>query len=303
MVLLGHLHTHEFAAGGTTDQVGNPVGPLPLSPGGSSGGSARRARGPDDARRDGDRHGRVAAHSLGDLRHLGVKPTRGTRPDPRDRPARPHLRPRRADGARRRRLRAAARGDGRHESRGATRGRCGASRVSPRLGLVELDPDVAEASTRRRRLPRLASSSSTYRPRTSQLDLGLTFLDLVPSRCSSTTAASTTGASCYRPSLRGFLEYGEAARMTAEDYVSRAGAARRRRPPAGSTGSPSSASTRSLEPTLPIVAHPRGHGYDEAFTDFAEISLTHYWNWAGLPVATLPSGVGAPQRPADRASR
>jgi len=24
MVLLGHLHTHEFAAGGTTDQVGNP---------------------------------------------------------------------------------------------------------------------------------------------------------------------------------------------------------------------------------------------------------------------------------------
>ena len=24
MVLLGHTHTHEFAAGGTTDQVGNP---------------------------------------------------------------------------------------------------------------------------------------------------------------------------------------------------------------------------------------------------------------------------------------
>ena len=24
MVLLGHLHTHEFACGGTTDQVGNP---------------------------------------------------------------------------------------------------------------------------------------------------------------------------------------------------------------------------------------------------------------------------------------
>ena len=26
MVLLGHLHTHEFAAGGTTDQVGSPWG-------------------------------------------------------------------------------------------------------------------------------------------------------------------------------------------------------------------------------------------------------------------------------------
>ena len=39
MVLLGHLHTHEFAAGGTTDQVGSPWD-LQRSAGGSSGGSA-----------------------------------------------------------------------------------------------------------------------------------------------------------------------------------------------------------------------------------------------------------------------
>jgi aspartyl-tRNA(Asn)/glutamyl-tRNA(Gln) amidotransferase subunit A len=39
MVLLGHTHTHEFAAGGTTDQVGNPFA-LNLVAGGSSGGSA-----------------------------------------------------------------------------------------------------------------------------------------------------------------------------------------------------------------------------------------------------------------------
>ncbi len=39
MVLLGHTHTHEFAAGGTTDQVGNPWA-LQLIAGGSSGGSA-----------------------------------------------------------------------------------------------------------------------------------------------------------------------------------------------------------------------------------------------------------------------
>ena len=38
MVLVGHTHTHEFAAGGTTDQVGNPWD-LARSPGGSSGGS------------------------------------------------------------------------------------------------------------------------------------------------------------------------------------------------------------------------------------------------------------------------
>ena len=39
MVLAGHTHTHEFAAGGTTDQVGNPWA-LDRTPGGSSGGSA-----------------------------------------------------------------------------------------------------------------------------------------------------------------------------------------------------------------------------------------------------------------------
>jgi aspartyl-tRNA(Asn)/glutamyl-tRNA(Gln) amidotransferase subunit A len=39
MVLLGHVHTHEFMAGGTTDQVGNPWD-LGRTAGGSSGGSA-----------------------------------------------------------------------------------------------------------------------------------------------------------------------------------------------------------------------------------------------------------------------
>jgi aspartyl-tRNA(Asn)/glutamyl-tRNA(Gln) amidotransferase subunit A len=48
-----------------------------------------------------------------------------------------------------------------------------------------------------------------------------------------------------------------------------------------------------VEPTVPIVARERGHGYDMPFTDVAEISLTHYWNWTGFPVVALPSGVGA----------
>src|SRR4051794_4760412 len=38
MVLVGHTHTHEFAFGGTTDQVGNPWD-LARSAGGSSGGA------------------------------------------------------------------------------------------------------------------------------------------------------------------------------------------------------------------------------------------------------------------------
>src|SRR5699024_4826535 len=39
MVLIGHTHTHEFAAGGSTDQVGNPWA-LAKSAGGSRDGSA-----------------------------------------------------------------------------------------------------------------------------------------------------------------------------------------------------------------------------------------------------------------------
>src|SRR4051812_49740067 len=45
MVLVGHAHTHEFAFGGTTDQVGNPWD-LARSAGGAGGGSAPAARPP-----------------------------------------------------------------------------------------------------------------------------------------------------------------------------------------------------------------------------------------------------------------
>ena len=48
-----------------------------------------------------------------------------------------------------------------------------------------------------------------------------------------------------------------------------------------------------IEPTIPVVAPPRGDGYDHWGTDYALISLTHLWDWTGFPVAALPSGVGA----------
>jgi len=95
----------------------------------------------------------------------------------------------------------------------------------------------------------------------------------------------------YRPSIRGFLEYGESRAMSAEEYV----AAQTRRTELTDAWLDWLAEHRIdtiVEPTVPIVARPRGHGYDEAFTDVAEISLTHYWNWTGFPVAALPSGVG-----------
>lgn len=51
-----------------------------------------------------------------------------------------------------------------------------------------------------------------------------------------------------------------------------------------------------VEPTLPIVAPVRGSGYDEPFGDLDDLSLTHYWDWTGFPVVTLPSGVGQRSR-------
>ena len=48
-----------------------------------------------------------------------------------------------------------------------------------------------------------------------------------------------------------------------------------------------------LEPTIPVVAPPRGDGYDHWGTDYALISLTHLWDWTGFPVAALPAGVAS----------
>jgi Asp-tRNA(Asn)/Glu-tRNA(Gln) amidotransferase A subunit family amidase len=47
-----------------------------------------------------------------------------------------------------------------------------------------------------------------------------------------------------------------------------------------------------LEPTLPKVTPLRGHGYDNARSDAALVSLTYLWNWTGFPVASFSSGLG-----------
>jgi aspartyl-tRNA(Asn)/glutamyl-tRNA(Gln) amidotransferase subunit A len=44
---------------------------------------------------------------------------------------------------------------------------------------------------------------------------------------------------------------------------------------------------------VPVVAWKRGEGYDRAGSDYELISLTHYWNWTGFPVAALPAAVGS----------
>jgi Asp-tRNA(Asn)/Glu-tRNA(Gln) amidotransferase A subunit family amidase len=187
MVLLGHLHTHEFACGGTTDQVGNPWA-LERSAGGSSGGSgAALASRQVPAATGTDTAGslRIPSSECGTST---IKPTRGLvslrgivplaptfdHPGPMARTVR-DCEP----------LLAAFAGADPPEERRPLRRYA----VSPRI--AELDPDVADGLERRsersraiassRRLPRHGStcspsSSTSYSP-----------------RCSCTTAASTTG--------------------------------------------------------------------------------------------------------------
>lgn len=283
MVLLGHVHTHEFAAGGTTDQVGNPWA-LDRSAGGSSGGSAAAlATRTTPAATGTDTAGslRIPSAFCGTST---IKPTRGLVPIRGIVPLGPTL-DHAGPMAREVRdleplLAALAAVEPPAERRPLRR-----VALSPRI--EELDPDVADGFDRAlAHLELVGVPSPDF-----ALDLGPMLLDVLTSGMLVYHRRFDDRRDLYRPSIRGFLEYGERRAMTAEDYA----AAQLRRDDDTARWLDWFAEHRVdalVEPTVPIVARPRGAGYDEPFTDVAEIALTHYWNWTGFPVVALPSGVG-----------
>jgi aspartyl-tRNA(Asn)/glutamyl-tRNA(Gln) amidotransferase subunit A len=285
MVLLGHLHTHEFAAGGTTDQVGNPWA-LDRSAGGSSGGSAAALASRTVPAATG-------TDTLGSLRIPSalcgtstIKPTRGLVPLRGVVPLSPtldHAGPmaRSVDDCEP--LLAALAGVVPPASRRPVR----RVAVSPRI--VELDPDVAEGFDAA--LAALDAERVAPEPPRVDLEARPDCLDLCLLEMLVYHRRFDDRRDLYRPSIRAQLELAERRAVTGEEYVS----AQARR--AEMTGAwvdwlAEHRLDAVVEPTVPIVARPRGHGYDEPFTDFAEISLTHHWDWLGFPVVTLPSGVG-----------
>jgi Asp-tRNA(Asn)/Glu-tRNA(Gln) amidotransferase A subunit family amidase len=159
--------------------------------------------------------------------------------------------------------------------------------VSPRI--VELDPDVAEGFDAA--LAALDAERVAPEPPRVDLEARPDCLDLCLLEMLVYHRRFDDRRDLYRPSIRAQLELAERRAVTGEEYVS----AQARR--AEMTGAwvdwlAEHRLDAVVEPTVPIVARPRGHGYDEPFTDFAEISLTHHWDWLGFPVVTLPSGVG-----------
>jgi len=95
----------------------------------------------------------------------------------------------------------------------------------------------------------------------------------------------------YRPSLREWVEEGERRAVSGEAYVA-AQARRRELTGIWAAWMREHRLTALVEPTIPVVAPLRGDGYEHAGTDYALISLTHFWDWTGFPVAALPAGVG-----------
>jgi Asp-tRNA(Asn)/Glu-tRNA(Gln) amidotransferase A subunit family amidase len=160
--------------------------------------------------------------------------------------------------------------------------------ISPRIG--DLDPDVADGFERA--LAAIDAERVSAAPPQARLDLGLEFVDLVCTEMLPYHRRFAERRDEYRPSIRGFLEHGEQRAMTGEEYV--AAMARRTEETAAWVDWMAEHRIDAIvEPTVPIVARLRGHGYDAPFTDFDEISLTHYWDWVGFPVVALPSGVGS----------
>jgi len=286
MVLLGHVHTHEFACGGTTDQVGSPWA-RDRSAGGSSGGSAAAlaaytvpvATGTDTA-------GSLRIPSA-ECGTSTIKPTRGLlsmrgivplaptfdHPGPMTRTVR-DCEP----------LFAAWTGGGPPQERRPLRRYA----LSPRI--AALDPDVGDGLERA--LAALPGERIEPAHPQARLDTLGDFFDMVLAEMLAWHRRFEDRWSDYRYSNRARLEHAVERAMTADEYI--AGQTRRTADAEGWCDWFAEHQVDALlEPTIPIVAPVRGHGYDDPWGDVDDLSLTYYWDWTGLPVVSLQSGVGS----------
>jgi aspartyl-tRNA(Asn)/glutamyl-tRNA(Gln) amidotransferase subunit A len=293
MILLGHLHTHEFTVGGTTDQVGNPWA-LDRTAGGSSGGSAAAlAAGMTPAATGTDTAGslRIPSAMCGTST---IKPTSGTTSFRGALPLAPsfdHAGPMaRTIGdctvllAPITRLRGAPSEDGLRGKRLA---------LSPRLSLVELDADVAAGLDSALAACRSLGAELVDVPApAAELDVGGPYLSILFAELAAWHRRLADRRDLYRPALREWVEEGERQGTSAIDYWA-AQIQRREDTDAWLDWFSDHSVDAVIEATVPVVAWERGDGYDHWGTDAELISLTSYWNWTGFPAASLPAGVGS----------
>jgi aspartyl-tRNA(Asn)/glutamyl-tRNA(Gln) amidotransferase subunit A len=313
-ILLGHLHTHELAAGGTTDQVGNPWA-LERSAGGSSGGSgAALAARMVPAAPGTDTAGslRIPSACCGTST---IKPTRGL-VSMRDvvplAVSLDHAGPMARsladcavlltamvgpDAGRVSSSLAAASSPDRLVPRGGRHPFQGTRiAISPRLSLVTLDADVADGFETAVALCRDLGATLVERPPPAVARKGDEhfgdFLDVLRAELLSYHRRFDGLREEYRPSIREWVEQSEQRALSAADYVA-AQTRRRESTAAWAEWLSDEGIDAIVEPTIPVVAPLRGDGYEHAGTDFDLISLTHHWNWTGFPAVALPAGVGS----------
>lgn len=306
-VYMGHTHTHEFAAGGTTDQVGNPWN-LAHSPGGSSGGSgAAVAAGMVPLTVGTDTAGslRIPAALVGVSSFkatFGRVPTDGVIPlsttldhagpiartiddcavaievlsaaprarDPFGVGARPRIAA--PQPAQLRGVRVA---------------------VTDRPDLVDVEPDVRDGLEQA--VATLWELGATVVTIPAAEDLSKADYDTIfLAEARSYHAQYADRAHEYRPSVREFLAH-DLPPMTVDVYL----AAQQRR--AAVTAGWQRWFTENriaalVEPTAASTAPLRGHGYDAGRPMGGTDPLTAFtatWNVTGFPVAALPTGIGS----------
>ncbi|HEY1566910.1 MAG TPA: amidase [Solirubrobacteraceae bacterium] len=307
MVALGHTHTHEFAAGGTTDQVGNPWA-LDRVAGGSSGGSAAAlAAGMTPAALGSDTCGSLRIPSAccgtsaikpthGRLSLAGIIPLAPTldHPGPMARTI--------ADCAAL--LAAMADGGSPIDPTAPPPAELGELAVEPSGGPRPLAGLVVALTDRTERTPldpAVAAALDTARQACEQLGAHVVAApapwlgDWDDLSCLLLTdawayhAQHAERAQHYRPAIAEFVELSQA-------FVSPAAyfAAQRRRA-AGAAAWEQWFDERGvdlvLEATLPIVPYGRGPGYDRGHAGGPGdpmIALTALWDLTGMPVAALP---------------
>jgi aspartyl-tRNA(Asn)/glutamyl-tRNA(Gln) amidotransferase subunit A len=313
MVLVGHTHTHEFAAGGTTDQVGNPWA-LDRTAGGSSGGSAAAlAAGMVPAALGSDTCGslRIPSAVCGTS---SIKPTHGRLPLDGVIPLAPsldHPGPMArtvADCAAI--LQAMAQGGAASSPLMPPPAEMGELPLTPRAGgqpfaglriavtdrvhstFVKVDPDVLDGlETARRACERLGAEvvELPAAPDLSGLDLNAIFV----AEMASYHARYAESIDLYRPAIRVLLEL-QSEFESAGMYLD----AQRRRGEMTAAWEAWFAEHRIdavLEPTVPMPAEARGAGYGvEHLGGDGDpwIVFTATWDATGFPVAALPAGLG-----------
>jgi aspartyl-tRNA(Asn)/glutamyl-tRNA(Gln) amidotransferase subunit A len=313
MVLLGHTHTHEWAAGGTTDQVGNPWD-VSRSAGGSSGGSgAALAAGMVPAATGSDTCGslRIPAAVCG---VSSIKPTHGRlpltgvlplswtldHPGPMARTI--------ADCAVLFNVMAAGAPDTiplspppatlepvPTSAAGGDRPLAGRRiALTDRVDALTIDDDVLEGLDAARAAAEALGAEIVELPNAGWQtgeDLNTILLgDMVAHHVPYAAARDR-----YRASIRELLEIGDDGGVPVEAYVG----AQMRRAELTAAWEAWFAEHRIdavLEPSVPMTAQPRGDGYDPGHLGGDGdpwIVLSSTWDATGFPVAAFPSGLGS----------